>query len=94
MYKQKNNILFTFTQYNINNYGFQLLYFSSINMDGAAEKWSTEGGPARRQTQSPQSRNSVTHVVHTFILTASCFYLDILTIMFLIYSPHIQQSLY
>lgn len=33
-------------------YGFQLLYFSSINMDGAAEEWSTEGGPMRRQTHS------------------------------------------
>lgn len=54
MYKQKNNIIYIARIHTIQhyNYGFQLLYFSSINMDGAAEEWSTEGGPAGRQTHS------------------------------------------
>lgn len=69
-------------------YGFQLLYFSSINRDGAAEEWSTEGGPMRRQN----SHSAAHVVVHEFIVTASCFYLQIVTVTFLMFSPHIHQK--
>lgn len=48
------------------NYGFQLLYFSSINMDGAAKEL-TEGGPARRQTQLDKV-GIQSHVVMQYIL--------------------------
>lgn len=52
MYKQKNNIIDVVHIHTIRHYnhGFQLLYFSSINMDGTAEEWSSGGGSARRQT--------------------------------------------
>lgn len=33
-----------------------MLYFSSINMDGAAEEWFSEGGPV-----TSQGKNSVTN---------------------------------
>lgn len=48
MYKQMNNIIYIVHIHTIGHYnhGFQLLYFSSINTDGAAEEWSTEGVPA------------------------------------------------
>jgi len=42
MYKQKNNIIYIVHIHTIqHNYGIQLIHFSSINMDGAAEQRSS-----------------------------------------------------
>lgn len=58
MYKQKNNIIVHIHTI-LALYGFQLLYFSSINMDGAAEEWSTEGGPPRRRAHCQLDKKGI-----------------------------------
>lgn len=72
MYKQKNNIIYIVHIHIIRhyNYGFQLHYFSSINMDGAAEEWSTETSVKTNTQSTQQSRISVSDVVmHKLVLT-------------------------